>query len=137
MNKITAFLFAAAVAAVSIEAPAAGKAKVKDAPVDPRASTIQAAEDAVRASLRDPDSARFGNVWFIERSGAVCGGINAKNAYGGYTGENRFVVKDGAVVIDSVDENEHGDLVIAFGKHCFDEDMNAKAIAAARAESGR
>lgn len=59
------------------------------------AETIVAAKRAVKASLSDPDSARFKDVYvnYTEEFGMVaCGQVNAKNKMGGYTvlapGEN-------------------------------------------------
>lgn len=45
----------------------------------------------VRASLKDPDSAKFGNVMFVNDSKA-CVGVNAKNSLGGYTGEQQAML---------------------------------------------
>lgn len=48
------------------------------------------AMDLVRASLRDPDSAKFRGV---RQSGSgICGEVNAKNAYGGMVGYEKFFV---------------------------------------------
>lgn len=50
-------------------------------------------EIGVRRSLKDPDSARFGRfVATTDDKGKVhvCGYVNAKNSYGGYTGEKLF-----------------------------------------------
>jgi hypothetical protein len=53
--------------------------------------TVSEAEKSVRAGLRDPESARFRDVRRNTATGAVCGVMNAKNAYGGYTGEAPFI----------------------------------------------
>lgn len=53
--------------------------------------TVAVAENAVRETLRDPESARFRNVKRNAMTGAVCGLLNAKNAYGGYVGESPFI----------------------------------------------
>lgn len=52
--------------------------------------TVAVAESAVREGLRDPESARFRAVKRSATTGAVCGYLNAKNAYGGYVGEAPF-----------------------------------------------
>lgn len=44
------------------------------------------AETAVRESLKDPDSARFGEYYFNEKTQKGCLVVNAKNSMGGYTG---------------------------------------------------
>lgn len=48
------------------------------------------ARAAVRARLKDPKSAQFGDAIVTER--AVCGSVNAKNGFGGYTGSQPFIV---------------------------------------------
>lgn len=54
------------------------------------------AEDAIRATLKDPQSAQFERM----RAGSaadgatlVCGFVNAKNGFGGYTGRKLFAVR--------------------------------------------
>lgn len=54
------------------------------------ADPFAAARAAVVASLKDPDSARFGSFSHGKGS-AVCGLVNARNAAGGYTGARAFV----------------------------------------------
>jgi len=51
---------------------------------------IYMARQAVMARLKDPNSADFGDV-YRGSSGAVCGSVNAKNSFGGFTGLTRFV----------------------------------------------
>ena len=43
--------------------------------------------------MRDPDSADFRNFGYYSggKTPAVCGEVNAKNAFGGFTGYERFV----------------------------------------------
>lgn len=54
---------------------------------------------AVRDELRDPTDAIFRNV--EEAPGGVCGEVNGKNAYGGRSGFQRFLVlADGSVVLE-------------------------------------
>ena len=40
----------------------------------------------VLSSLKDPDSAKFGDVILIDHGKGACVEVNAKNTYGGYTG---------------------------------------------------
>ncbi|MEM7072511.1 MAG: hypothetical protein AAF418_02985 [Pseudomonadota bacterium] len=50
-------------------------------------------EEHIRYSLRDPDSAKFGHIFsFITEDGStrICAYVNARNAYGGYTGYQVF-----------------------------------------------
>lgn len=50
---------------------------------------------AVKAKLKDPDSAQF--RWPAPKEwGSYCGWVNAKNSYGGYTGFKPFYVVGGA-----------------------------------------
>lgn len=70
------------------------------------ARTIVAAERAVRASLKDPDSAQFRDVRanYTEEFGVVaCGRVNAKNDLGGYTGFRRFVSSGQSVILEGRD----------------------------------
>lgn len=50
-------------------------------------------KEAIKAKLRDPDSANFRNVTFYNGSGKpiTCGEVNAKNGFGGYDGFERFI----------------------------------------------
>lgn len=56
---------------------------------------------AVRKRLKDPESARFGVMAAARKDGKegvdVCGMVNARNSYGGYTGEQPFI---GTMFID-------------------------------------
>jgi hypothetical protein len=52
-------------------------------------ATTADARRAVLAGLRDPESARFANV-AVNGRGIVCGTINARNGFGGYTGAAGF-----------------------------------------------
>jgi hypothetical protein len=73
--------------------------------------THGAAEEAVRAQLKDGDSAKFRNLYVkTQFSGqyvgtkfvndvATCGEVNAKNGYGAYTGFRRFYVLGSSVTI--------------------------------------
>ena len=51
------------------------------------------AQEAVEAKLKDPDSADFRDikVHHVGTKTAVCGEVNAKNGFGGYTGFERFI----------------------------------------------
>lgn len=49
------------------------------------------AKRAVKSSLRDPDSAVFGTT-YTGRDSAICGAVNAKNGFGGYTGPQLFMI---------------------------------------------
>jgi len=56
--------------------------------------TIYYAKKAVATILKDPDSAKFKDVFFNEtkEGGPVaCGRVNSKNSFGAYTGFQRFI----------------------------------------------
>ena len=51
-------------------------------------------EEGVRKSLKDPNSAMFGPMAAAqedEKNTWVCGYVNARNSYGGYTGDKPFM----------------------------------------------
>jgi hypothetical protein len=61
--------------------------------------SIALAKDRMVRALKDPDSAHFGNAWVEQKAsydpkvmGIVCGQVNAKNSFGGYTGLKDFIV---------------------------------------------
>lgn len=56
-------------------------------------------QNAVKASLKDPDSAEFRGVHFVtkssshlEKEGFVCGEVNGKNGFGAYDGYQKFAI---------------------------------------------
>ncbi|MBK3463049.1 hypothetical protein [Pseudomonas haemolytica] len=55
---------------------------------------------SIRSALKDPASAQFKDVRIADVTGAVCGQVNAKNSYGGYSGFARFAVSNGQATID-------------------------------------
>jgi len=65
-----------------------------------KSDTKAAVMEAVKKLLKDPDSAKFRG---IKRTGqmAYCGWVNAKNGYGGYTGDVAFFSSSkGTVILD-------------------------------------
>ena len=56
----------------------------------------------INEQLFDPASAQFKNLHEVDRKGGwvVCGEVNAKNRFGGYTGFRRFMMteKDGDII---------------------------------------
>lgn len=65
-------------------------ATAQAAPPPPNARAIQ---QAVAAELRDPGAAQFRGIRVIattEAGANVCGEVNAKNGYGGFTGWQPF-----------------------------------------------
>ena len=102
----------------SLAAPAAAQIGM----VPETTKGIALVETAVRASLKDPDSAKFEwpngftNGWYRVAFGkkvtgwVTCGTVNAKNSYSGYGGRSAVIaaIRDGEVVGMSMDEpGEH------------------------------
>lgn len=60
------------------------------------------AEFALKQRMKDPDAAQFRNERMYTRGDTlvVCGEVNAKNGFGGYTGFKGFVALRGAVVTE-------------------------------------
>jgi hypothetical protein len=59
----------------------------------PTPEEVRAAHAAVRAVLRDPDSARFGAIIALNGSNgqrSICGVVNSRNGFGGYAGDTAF-----------------------------------------------
>ncbi|MDO9470956.1 MAG: hypothetical protein Q7J23_09615 [Nitrosomonas sp.] len=62
-------------------------------------SIITDAQEAIKSQLKDPYSAVFDDIYLGKaENGApvVCGTVNAKNSYGGYTGRKKFYYLDAA-----------------------------------------
>lgn len=56
---------------------------------------IERWKDFVREHLKDPKSAEFRNVYPSQTpkgTPAICGEVNSKNAFGGYTGYKPFII---------------------------------------------
>lgn len=57
-------------------------------------SWMEKGKDSVREILRDPDGAKFSDVFFHKGPAGIpvaCGFVNAKNGFGGYSGRQRFI----------------------------------------------
>jgi hypothetical protein len=76
--------------------PAGLPAGLPQIALDPH--VVAAAQDAVRQQLRDPASAQFNGLRAFQGKSAVevCGFVNGRNGFGGYTG---FVPFNAGVVI--------------------------------------
>lgn len=65
---------------------------------EPDVAEIARAKKIVVDRMKDPTSVLFKDVVFFKEKQTVCGSVNAKNSYGGYTGYQLFVVEaDGEV----------------------------------------
>ena len=58
------------------------------------------AERLVRAQLKDPESAKFSGVIMRPNGLVICGYVNAKNSFGGYTGNKEFFTVGKLVLIN-------------------------------------
>ncbi len=56
------------------------------------------AVELVKRKLKDPASAKFSTL--TNRPAAVCGLVNARNSFGGFTGWQVFVVTDAGAAIN-------------------------------------
>lgn len=64
------------------------------------------AEAAVRETMKDPDSAKFGNFYYNGKTEKGCLTVNGKNSMGGYTGNQQAYLertKDGWEAIGIAD----------------------------------
>jgi len=61
--------------------------------------SISRSQDSVGAQLKDPSSAKFSSER-VGKDGAVCGLVNAKNSFGGYAGDARYVSISGISAVD-------------------------------------
>jgi hypothetical protein len=57
------------------------------------------AERWVKMRLNDPESAQFSHVETNKDTKTVCGFVNARNAFGGYTGDRMWVYRDYTVTL--------------------------------------
>jgi hypothetical protein len=106
-------LAAGAISTLSAETVAAAKPKetledVQKAWEVSKAAVIAAGQKRVADALRDPDSARFKDVSFGQSPQigfVVCGWVNSKNAYGGYSGFQRFICTEKGTYLEENDVN--------------------------------
>lgn len=71
-------------------------------------TTIQQAKQAVKEVMVDPSSAQFKDLFVVngDMGQIVCGSVNGRNGFGGYTGYQHFIaIGNGAVVFDPSDED--------------------------------
>jgi hypothetical protein len=70
-------------------------------------SIFRQAQETVSRDLKDPSSAQFRNLRYVEPY--VCGEVNAKNSFGGYVGFKKFswTMTGGSVMSDKNDEFPH------------------------------
>ncbi|CZW33547.1 hypothetical protein [Enterobacter hormaechei] len=64
------------------------------------------AKESVKGLLKDSSSAEFSGEK-IGKGGAVCGYVNAKNSFGAYAGNSRYISTNGPSVIDDGSQEFH------------------------------
>lgn len=75
-------------------------------------SELKDAQKLVASKLKDPGSAQFRNVR-KGTYGRICGEVNGKNSYGGYTGFSNFSVNGSIVLMD--DDLPYGEWTVYCG----------------------
>ncbi len=106
--------------------------------VDPLSPEDQAAmnahrtaQDAIRFTLKDPDSAQFRNIFSPKRAGktepaVICGEVNSKNSFGAMAGFTRFVIantgKDGVFAVEQASSTraQKAEFDGNWSHHCVD-----------------
>ncbi len=73
-----------------------------------RNSAESEADKALQALLVDPESARYSFV--VRNYDTICGFVNAKNRFGGYTGDHPFFIQEG-----------EAPLILPMGKRAMEE----------------
>ncbi len=65
---------------------------------------IAEAKRHLSESLKDPYSAQYEEIWALKGTNgkrSICGYVNSKNSYGGYTGKKMFnILSSGSVVFE-------------------------------------
>lgn len=94
-------------------APQTVAAKADDGPRGILWATYKA---QVSARLKDPASARFSNVHYYDGGPVevVCGSVNSKNGFGGYTGDQTFIYSGKAILQEDAAATEWPAIVKAY-----------------------
>lgn len=81
---------------------------------------MERGKDAVRAKLRDPDSAQFRNVEFHAGGGVpmACGEVNANNGFGGKAGYERFIAAGSQITVLESEMASTQDMDEVWNKMC-------------------
>lgn len=80
---------------------------------------VEKGKDAVKARLKDPDSAKFREVYFFRGKDNIpmtCGQVNSKNSFGGFSGFQHFV-SGGSAELTFL-EKEVKDFHKAWNRYC-------------------
>lgn len=123
-------VFSAALApsgtSTSLNAPREKTQAEKDA--DAGWTAIAVAKRVMEQSLKDPDSAKFGPVFAVQTDdgqAVACGHVNAKNSFGGYSGEKGFILGSGIAVLE--EEAGPSKWVASWNRICANRPVTASA----------
>jgi hypothetical protein len=94
-------------------------APAADPPQRTDAEALYLAKAVVKRTMRDPESARFGET-FVKSPvlPTVCGYVNGRNSFGGYTGEQPFIVVGPIATIGG--EPPRSSFVKLWNEYCAD-----------------
>lgn len=82
---------------------------------------MERGKDAARAKLKDPESAKFQNVYFHQGKTGVpltCGEVNSKNGFGGYGGFQKFISAGQADLTFLQEQMDASEFAKAWNKMC-------------------
>lgn len=85
-----------------------------------QAAWIERGKDAIKAKLRDPDSAQFRNVAFHSSGGVpvACGEVNANNGFGGKAGYERFIAAGTSLAVLESEMTSSSELDTVWNRFC-------------------
>lgn len=95
---------------------AQNKHKVREIQAAAERERIADAQRDVRLHLRDPQSAIFGNAT-VSKTDQVCGYVNARNGFGGFTGQKPYIAGWAKNAVLFSDENPTA-FAQLWEKHC-------------------
>lgn len=96
------------------------KKKAAPSAAETRNKASKEAKSLIADTFKDPSSAQFRNLKITSDGRIVCGEVNGKNSYGGYTGFKAFyaVWQSGTVMVEGGDryDNDTFNKLCVFGK---------------------
>lgn len=97
-----------------------------------------AVKDAITERLKDPGSAEFGDISVVDGAGGkyACATVNARNSFGGYTGEQQITLQHmgeaGWMWVGDATESSHESCVRIITTMANNDNAEAEAEQAAR-----
>lgn len=84
-------------------------------------SFTRMAKEKIKERLKDPDSAIFSDVYFNrtqkDQIDVICGKVNSKNSFGGYSGDQHFMAFGTMQVLES-DFKDNYEFIEAWNTYC-------------------